>query len=705
VAWNENPVPAGWASVSTPARNGGVFGLGEDVVFELGSSTSTGYELRDLAGDIVRQGTVTGSTLTVTDLALGWYRLILRRAGQAHPVYGDVNGAHCASVVRPDTRMAGPVPPPSTVGGYGDSAQSPNHALRALGLTGPHRLQLRDLQDLAEGEYNLERVKNDLALLKQWYANSHVDPVRPRLVFCQFRNIFDEQTWQPSPAKLANVTQAVAELYPLGCTHFEGPMNEPGMEDPAGVAAAMHAFHDAVKAGHPDAKVIGPATVTVNGRSVGGMWHGLDAFFAAGGGQWIDEFSFHFYNCCNGDLALARRIMRDVRDLLELHGLQDIGLIQSETGSLAADFGVFKPRQQLREWMLQRFVLEQLGVPKERDQWFYDTQHGYSFASYWVTGSGSTFPFIAATRVMSQELFGKAWTGPLEFGSLDDLVYIGNRFEDPGTGDELLALMSDGTTTGSVLLDVAGANALEVVSVFGEVDQVTVIEGVAAVPVGREPCYVRVPASATASVRERRYGPNLVAWGAFVDGDPALPPRLQQAAADDILQNWYYGNGNNDEPTEYRGESQPTTEDPIALPVRLTTPRPVDTIAVFCPEPYQEQGAFLDFDVDYQTVDGVWHTAANYLEPMRTVRAPVPYEEGHSFYDTYHSGQRKWIVELPEPVTVQAVRAVVRDCTSGGQADGNAAVDYGGSPGHRYVRVQDIRAYCRTAQRRLPVLA
>ena len=76
-------------------------------------------------------------------------------------------------------------------------------------------------------------------------------------------------------------------------------------------------FYALVKSVDPTLKVIAPGAVTVGPPMAG--WN--DEFFRAGGGKYIDAFSFHAYNCVNGDLNLTRMSMDQVNGWLSRYNL------------------------------------------------------------------------------------------------------------------------------------------------------------------------------------------------------------------------------------------------------------------------------------------------------------------------------------------------------------------------------------------------
>lgn len=685
MAWNDNATPAGWITV-TSGRHAHLFAEGDALTFTLSAATAVSYEVRDYFGEIAASGAVSGTSLTLPALALGWYRLYLHQSG-SDAVYGTLIGVCSFSVLTTDARLLSPQASGVTAGAAPEFKNT-DHILRGLSLLGPHRYWITDAADPTGGgatDANIAAQQADLVYYQQYYE-ANPDPARPRPAFLQFPN-----GGVATGAHTAGVTATVAALYP-DIEYFEGPSNEPQGTAAATVATQMQTFYNAVKAGHASAKVLGPNPVTFNGDKI--AW--LDAFLTAGGGNYVDALSLHAYNCVNGDITLGRRSMDALMVVLTEHGLEDIELWQTECGTFAADFGVLNPRSQARWAMMQRFVFDQYGIPKERDYWFYDTSHGFwSFSSFYKTSGGSVMPMIPLYRVYSQEVFGKTWQAALDFGTVENDFYIGSRFEDED-GDAVLAILSGGRTDGAVQLAVAGAVSVEVVGPFGDVTTVSCdAQGLASVDVANEPVYVRLPVGVTATVEAIDYGHNVARWGATATAGSGTADE-QARIVNGTLENWYYQAAN--APTEYRD----TTALPATVTVTLDNPRRCDTVVIHCPTPWQESGALLDYDLEYQDEAEDWHTVETVTEPTLTFSAPAPAAGGRCFYDTYHSGRCVFVHEF-DPVTAVAFRLTVRDATSGGIATAAAAAA-GGQSGARKIRLREIAVYSRDSQTQRVVL-
>ena len=93
---------------------------------------------------------------------------------------------------------------------------------------------------------------------------------------------------------------------------------------------------------------------------------GLEDFFKAGGGRYLDVFSFHIYNGINGDLFLARKTMDTLQATLARHGLEKIEKWQTEQGFFAAVYGSYQPRLQARWTMLRTSSAERCSTAQPR---------------------------------------------------------------------------------------------------------------------------------------------------------------------------------------------------------------------------------------------------------------------------------------------------------------------------------------------------
>ena len=132
---------------------------------------------------------------------------------------------------------------------------------------------------------------------RQYYVPTN-DPVRPHPLMIGFPNL------PVNAAPNAAGIQAVVSRYMNSVKHWE-PRNEPndGASGSSFVTNELIPFYNAVKGADSTAKVMGPGVVSIDQDCQG--W--LQDFFNAGGGNYIDAFSFHAYNTFMGDLYMGRQ--------------------------------------------------------------------------------------------------------------------------------------------------------------------------------------------------------------------------------------------------------------------------------------------------------------------------------------------------------------------------------------------------------------
>jgi hypothetical protein len=291
-------------------------------------------------------------------------------------------------------------------------------------------------------------------------------------------------------------------------------------------------------------------------------------------------------------------------------------------------------------------------------------------------------------RVYAQEVYGKAWSSKLDFGTVENSHYIGSQFTG-SDGSATLAILGGGRTDGSIGLRVTGASSLTVVSCFGTTSTVnTTGSGIATIPVGLEPVYVRLPVGVTATVEQVTYGPDVATWGAYTTN---LGTVTSDSVVNGTLENGYYNSGT--EPTEWRDDASLTASLTVnfAPPGAAIRPRPIDRVVIHCPTPWQNQSTLLDYDLEYQDTGGSWHLIATTTEPTLTVNAPTNQSQAGCLYDTFHSG-RSIFVHTFTKVTAQAVRITARSTTYGGEPTA-AALAAGGQGDVQKLRIREVCAY------------
>lgn len=439
-------------------------------------------------------------------------------------------------------------------------------------------------------------------------------------------------------------------------------------------------FRTAVLTADPTAKILGPGVVTLNGTRR--TW--LTDFFAAGGGALIDGFSFHDYNTGGSDIQLARRCYDEIETLLTTYGQQAKPRWMTEWGTFAAMDGVNVSRVQARQTMIATLMHDQFGVPKERTFWFYDRSHGFwTFSSFLQNEVDDLYPVATMLRVFAEEVLGKTYAAELDFGTVENDVYIGNRYTSVA-GDSL-AIVSAGRTDGSVTLAVTGASSLTVVDHFGNTSTVVVSGGSATVAVGNEPVYVRVPSGVTATVTPRTYGTNIALTATATASAGSRVSRVN----DGLFETSYY----------YDSDSVLSTEFPhynATLPAWVQLDwggaQTFNTVIVHCPNPWQFQTSLLDFDLQYWN-GSTWVTIQTVTKSPVSVASMTKDSEGGTRVDSFYDEQHIFQFEF-SAISTSKLRIYARSTSYGHLPDAKCS---GAAPvaGGQAMSIREIQVFDR----------
>ncbi len=459
----------------------------------------------------------------------------------------------------------------------------------------------------------------------------------------------------------------VSTLYPLGVTRFEGPVNEPPMQTgtAAYFAQSLRVFADAVHEGHPDAKAIGPCCVDITNLD------GYRLFGDEGGFGYADEVSFHDYNTClNGDVNQARNNIQAFLSMLAEYGADTKPRWQTEANhAITAVTNVYHPRRS-RIPMLHTLVWEQYGVPFERNPIWYDWSHGFwSYASFLFGGYGgdkTMFPWGSLLCTYAQEVFGKTFHHPVDFGCVPaNNIYVGNVYGSAEQESVMCLAATSAMPASTVTLTIVGTtDPVVVVDGFGVETSAVQTAGRITVDVLETPTYLRLPVGVNAwvyAVKDWGHNPNpsvsAAKSSATVGGGSAA-----DIANDEFLDVYTGGIGST-------GIVFSEIDPPDSAEILFGQDMDVERIIVFSGPSWQAMPGLVDFDVD--TWDGsTW-----------TTRETVTRTDIDSFWHgsafTNAGCQRetfwdeRWIedVKLASPVTCKGVRVYVRETTAGGEPD------------------------------------
>jgi hypothetical protein len=336
--------------------------------------------------------------------------------------------------------------------------------------------------NLGNGPVAATTISNASAYVKAFYPGGGANPIGGT-----------QATTVIGRAHGDGVSLVVSTLYPR-VKHFEGPDNEPSPN--AETAHLTRLFAGSVKAGNTNAKVIGPCVVSINDTV------SLGNFFAAGGGTYLDEITFHDYNSmANGMGYSAKGRAAAFVALLAQYGLSGKRMWQTEAGAaFTAVYGVHHPRR-ARVKAVHTLVWEQYGIPRERNVYWYDRHAGFwAFPMWMMAGDRSLTPEFVVQRVLAEETYGMTHQSALSFGALGDKIFIGSVFA--GSTSKCVELIAYSYMPGAtVTLTVTGATgAVTLIDGLGNSSTATITGGRLVVPVQDIPTYVRLPVGASVSV-------------------------------------------------------------------------------------------------------------------------------------------------------------------------------------------------------------
>lgn len=712
---------AGWTGKTPPdlarldsGHRNNVFYVGEQVEFSVKAKNLDRYEVRDYWGEMVEEGTFekrpfdkfVTEKLPLKAKLPGWYKLYIYRQKPApvkpkseldslledeekeapkaalegaepvkktgpppEEIWGDIIGGTMFVIFRRDEHF--PEMPAADVSG---GTQGPlDEVMRGVAGIGPQRHRA----DASKAEESIKDLDVNVAIDEKYYLP--FDPVRKRSLFMAF----------PNGTQDAEGVRKIAEAFKDRVKYYE-PRNEPNFGSSGADFATkeLPPFYEAVKSADKKLKVLGPGTVTIGPNGAGLLW--IEDFLKAGGGQYIDAFSFHAYNNVNGDLWLAREAMDSLSALLKKYELENIEKWQTEQGFFACVYGSYQPRLQGRWTMLEMMVFEQYGLPKEHNHLWYDKSHGFwDFPTWWENDDGSLNPAALMMRVWSEELFGTQFAERYHFGEQGEKLYIGSLFK--GKDKQVAAFQSAGNTVGQVELKVTGGEKLKIVSAFGIESELPVKAGLALLPVPELPVYVELAAGQSIEVVPKNWGENFAraegvkATSSGANEHPA-DPKIDNSTLkihNGQLENWYWSQ---------KPESQPWLSNvekfPAWVEIALPQPKEIARVVVFAAPPWQWQGSLLDFELQYHNGSD-WVTLERCTEDPKTfkVYTPVTRTSVDSFYSD------RWIFEyLGKPVKTDRIRLLVHEATWGGGAT-EIVGQAGGQTGMHQIMLREVEIY------------
>lgn len=486
--------------------------------------------------------------------------------------------------------------------------------------------------------------------------------------------------------KFLGVKQVVATCYPLGVTWYEGPENEPDMrKNISRYAAETILFSQAVKAGNPNAKVMGPSFVAIGSHttedyqgSTNQSNAGFDSVYQwatginvptdgpmAAAATYIDGFTTHTYNFCNGDMNIGRRSIEHLEHALRESGLDSLPRWQGEQGVLTPVYGVYHPRR-ARWQMLWDFLLDQAGMPRERNTVWYDESHGFwAFPAWWMNGNKGLNPQAVMIRVWMEEVYGHAYEGRLMFGNgIGEHIFTGNIYVSPSGTRRIGYLATSHLDNSTVTLQLEGTIPSSITwrTAFGVTSTTTPnADGRITLPVLGEPTWVELPAGTTATVQgflglNNIDIPNVAGFNAnaVIDGI-----RGSRKAVDNGWSRVYDG-----------VEMEQVDTVPCNLSILFDTTVQVSHVVIFSGMAWSGQAALVDFDIQ-TTVNsgGAWTTRQTVTKTATSIKHGTSSEDTGCQRETYWDEQWVFPVKLTTPVDCNGIRIVVRATSYGGEPD------------------------------------
>jgi hypothetical protein len=640
-------------------------------------SSPVTYATRSFYGNIVSSGEFDESQswfspgVPAAGWDPGWYRAYLTGA-QSDANFFDSYGATNFCVIRSDAHFTA-MPVATTVGGY--NGEAPDLVMKGVMGLGTSRLIISDAASYAA---DLANAELEVAITNTyWCDNGIPDSARPtREPWCTFPN-----GGADSPAQLAGVTAVVAALYP-DCKYYEGPSNEPALD--ATTASKMQDFADAVHAGHADAKAIGPCAISI---PPGTSW---DGFLNAGGGDACDAISFHAYNAItNGDMNLGKYTIEYFLDVLASYGLEDKELWQTESvHGFTPVYGIYHPRR-ARKPLMETLLFERYGVPRERNNQWYDISHGFwSFPSWIENADGSLEPQAVLSRVLAEETWGKTYSSALDFGTPGNNIFLGNVYTG-AAGSTVVLMATSYMENASITLTVTGTSSVTVVDGWGNSTLTALSQGRVTIPMTEVPMYVELPVGAQAGVyRINDWAPGLgggfSSAGTTKEIDGVSYPVI---ANDAFMTN--YGAGTGIAPATYATM-------PSVSRVLFPTSRTVERVIVWAGPSWQTSGTLITFDVQTTTDGTNWTTRRTISKPALSYFEFGTDNTGAAcFLETYWDEQWIFDVKLPNPAVCTGVRLNVTEASYGGEplSDTTYGTSFGQGNNVQAYRLEEIGIY------------
>lgn len=653
--------------------------------FDNTGNVVTGYEVRDLGGNVVASGRVAPGQTSVRLPSLkrcGSY-FIWITGDKSDPAFGNVLGSTVFGIT-PPTPAGCNLPDLPPQGTFGSIPPYFDGDVATTGYTqaGPYRLYVNDAKNP-----DIPTLTQMVKALKTAYVTGKdgqvADPVRGRPLMINFPNLSVNNA-----GELEGVTRVVAAMYPLGVEWYE-PHNEPGGDPGAWYVPQVQQFQAAVRAGNPSAKVMGPCGVSTLGNG------NFDKFLAAGGGAYLDGFSFHAYNAVNGDFDMGDKTMAAYRAVRAKYGQAGKPTWMTEQGVGMVFAALVTPERALGWQAAQTMVLERWGVPLEHTPYWFPSNGGFWAAGSWLKNANGDFNApVLMLRRYATETWGSPFATSVDFGKGGSRLWYGNRYDGrgPRAGQSVTVIAAKGTRGDVLRLSASGPKpppSLITADAWGNETRVPVVHGVVTLPPadGGILRYVRHATALMLTPVGLNFGPDLALnckvtvpssqaqAGQLVNGvaengyDGGFEPSVRVWGSD---SHWFQNGGTAD------GSLTGDTVFPYSIVLDLGAVRPVGRVVIQAPLLWQGLSAIVLADVSTSARPGQWQRQAILSQQSHTVERFFDQLTFASHAIDGFPGQSAWDVPFT-PVPARYVRILIRKATPGGQGDLLAA-GYGGQP-------------------------
>lgn len=292
-------------------------------------------------------------------------------------------------------------------------------------------------------------------------------------------------------------------------------MNEPDMQ-----GVSPQNYVPILKACYEEAKRINPRIIVLGPTKCGVELGWMEAFFKAGGGNYVDAVSVHTYERHNSmDANHWQWKFAALRDLMTKYGCGNKPIYQTEHGFLGDYHGIIlQHRWQGHSMYLEDFMLDRAGVGIDKNSYFYLNSGGFAdFSSYLVDGRRELLPAATLMRTRAHFLNGKRFANVINFGKPANMLVLGNIYT--GQNADVLVLVNSGLLKPIDVAVMVPAGA-KFYDCFGNPFTPELKNGSARFGVEMYPSYVVVPHGAKIQAIAQPFGKDITAEAKVLVDDP-----------------------------------------------------------------------------------------------------------------------------------------------------------------------------------------